>query len=340
MLHLKPLSRVSKDGKSAAGVPVALVENASATPSGILVLDCEGFSADGQELVELDPESGLTFQILPEKRENQRDVIFIVGASGSGKSTFAGNYMRVFQECFKTPASNILVVSADDFADPAFKGVDYTHIKADMNLVDNPIELDELTREDKNGVIKPSLVVFDDFEGISNKKVRDAVDVMQQKILEIGRKRKIYCIFISHRAANGRSTRYILNELTAFVMYPKFTSGQNLSYCLKQHLNVPEGLRSCFKNDPSWGRWIYIKNSAPQFIVSPYRACMFDADEVALALKKRSIIDRKRANMEAVKALTNQPKASKLLAIRGKTINNYETKEKYIDKYSDDEESD
>jgi hypothetical protein len=280
--------------------------------SGILLLDTE--ANIGQELIELAPESGETFQLLPEKRKGQRDVIMIVGSSGSGKSTFAGNYMRTFQECYKTTAKNILVISADDFQDPAFAGCNHTHIKADMTLVEQPIELDELTRgstpltpdarkHSKDGEFKPSLVVFDDFEGISNKRVRDAVETLQQRILEIGRKRMIYCLFLCHRPANGRSTRYILNELTGFVMFPRFTSGQNLSYALKTHLNVPEGLRACFKNDKSWGRWIYIKNSGIQYILSPFRACIFDSDEVALALKKRSLIDKKRANIEADKAL-------------------------------------
>ena len=281
--------------------PIALVKRADDSPSGILLLDTE--ANIGKELIELAPESGETFQLLPEKKKGQRDVIMIVGSSGSGKSTFAGNYMRTFQECYKTTAKNILVISADDFQDPAFAGCNHTHIKADMTLVEQPIELDELTRESKDGEFKPSLVVFDDFEGISNKRVRDAVETLQQRILEIGRKRLIYCLFLCHRPANGRSTRYILNELTGFVMFPRFTSGQNLSYALKTHLNVPEGLRACFKNNKSWGRWIYIKNSGIQYILSPFRACIFDSDEVALALKKRSLIDKKRANIEADKTL-------------------------------------
>ena len=51
--------------------PIALVKRADDSPSGILLLDTE--ANIGQELIELAPESGETFQLLPEKKKTDSE---------------------------------------------------------------------------------------------------------------------------------------------------------------------------------------------------------------------------------------------------------------------------
>jgi len=347
MLSLKTGGASAIKLSAGDGFPIAVVENEDKKIEGIVRLN-EEFT-NGKELIELPAGGDLKFQVVPEQRENMRDVIYVVGPSGSGKSYWCGEYMRVFQALFKCPAKNMVLISADDFSDPAFKMVNYTHIKADEDMVENPLDLEELTRKDKSGKALPSLILFDDFEGIHNKRVKQAVEALQQRVLEIGRKRAIYVLYVAHVSASGQASRLIANELTGFCMFPKYSSGQNLSYFLTNHLNVPEQLRTCFKNDKGWGRSIFIRNSAPQYIIAPYRCCMFDVDEVSSALKKRSLIDRVRARQEAEKIVggmrkhtepvktihrsTMQPVSNKL--VKCNNIVKKKNKSKYIEQFED-----
>lgn len=358
MLSLKTGGASAIKLSAGDGFPIAVVENEDKKIEGIVRLNEEITSEkNGKELIELPAGGDLKFQVMPEQRENMRDVIYVVGPSGSGKSYWCGEYMRVFQALFKCPAKNMVLISADDFSDPAFKMVNYTHIKADEDMVENPLDLEELTRKDKSGKALPSLILFDDFEGIHNKRVKQAVEALQQRVLEIGRKRAIYVLYVAHVSASGQASRLIANELTGFCMFPKYSSGQNLSYFLTNHLNVPEQLRTCFKNDKGWGRSIFIRNSAPQYIIAPYRCCMFDVDEVSSALKKRSLIDRVRARQEAEKIVGGMRKISQVrvpaigrtdtthakeVTYLPKKCNNIvkkKNKSKYIEQFEDSENS-
>jgi hypothetical protein len=310
MLSIKTGSNVKV--LTSDGFPIAIVESDDKKIEGVVRLNEQ--LTTGKELIELPADGDLKFQVMPEMRENLRSVIYVVGKSGSGKSYWCGEYMRIFQLLFKCPAKNMVLISADDFSDPAYKSVNYTHIKADDDMVENPLDLDELTRKDKSGKPLPSLILFDDFEGIHNKKVKQAVEALQQRVLEIGRKRLIYVLYVAHISASGQASRLIANELTGFVFFPKSGAGSNLGYFLTNHLNVPEQLRTCFKSDSGWGRSIYIQNTSPQYIISPYRCCMFDVDEVNSALKKRNLIDKIRAKQDAEKFVGG-------LKFKGKEVN-------------------
>lgn len=286
MLKLNKLNDKSRDGRT-----LAIIEDSNAEPQGILkILD-----NSGSQMIELPP--GLVFAPTPETRESQRDVIMVSGASGAGKSVWASNYARHFIHAFNATAERIFVISADDVEDPAFN-FPHRHIKIDEQMIAQPIELEELT--DKEG--QRTLCIFDDIEGVSNPKLQKATESLTQRVLELGRKRLISCIFICHRAAAGKATKYVLNELDSFVFFPKFSTGRNITYCLTHHLGVPEGMREALKGD-GWGRWVMLKTKAPQVIISEQRAAIYDADECAKALKKRNIVERKRAQIEATNSL-------------------------------------
>ena len=59
---------------------------------------------------------------------------------------------------------------------------------------------------------RPVLVIFDDCEAVTNAKEAKALASLQQMLLERGRKKKIYVVFISHRPSAGKATRIILVE--------------------------------------------------------------------------------------------------------------------------------
>jgi hypothetical protein len=75
-----------------------------------------------------------------------------------------------------------------------------------------------------------------------------------------------------------------------------------MTYCLQSHIGLERDMREYLKNS-DWGRSIRIKTSSPQILIGEGRAAVYDHDDVSHALKKRSIIDKKRATMEAEEML-------------------------------------
>lgn len=294
-LELLPIGRKSRSKTGQR--TIAFVESSDSEPVGILKISEED---GGEKMIEL-PKS-MVFSVTPETRPQMVDNFFIVGGQGSGKSYWAGNYCRHFMNAFNPDPEYITVISSDDYPDNAYN-FPHRHIKIDDEMVKTPITLDELTNPNKDS---RSLVIFDDIEGISNAKKQRAVDALTEAVLTMGRKRHIHVLFISHRSANGKMTKNILNELTGVVWFPKLGGGnRNLTYMLTKHLGVPEGMREALKSD-SWGRWVCLITKVPQVLVSEKRTAIFDADEVESAIKKRTIIDKKRSQKEAESMLKDE----------------------------------
>ena len=284
MLHLSPL------GKREIGLrPVAVVQDEYEGAIGMLKVG----ETVGDKLVELPKE--LHFTLCPETRDNLVHTIFISGGQGCGKSTFAGSYCKVFIEMFHPDPQYITIISADDVEDPAYD-FPHRHIKIDDEFADDPPDLDEFTNPEGRAI-----VIFDDCE-ITDKKKERALQGVMDAVLTRGRKRGISCIFISHRSADSKRTKMILTELNVAVWFPKLSSSRNTTYFLHHHLGMHEGMRNALKAE-GWGRWVALLTSAPQILISEKRGCIYDYDEVDKALKKRTIIDKKRAQKEAVEML-------------------------------------
>ena len=287
MLSLTPLNK-----RDIGLRPIAVVQDKDKEPIGLLKIG-DGTLKTGEKLIELPKE--LKFSVCPETRDNLVDNIFITGGAGSGKSTWCGDYCRLFIEMFHPKPEYVTIISADDVEDPAYD-FPHRHIKIDEEFAMDPPDIEEFTNKDGR-----SIVVFDDVE-ISDKKKENALQGVIEACLTRGRKRGINTLFISHRSADSKRTKMILTELNMCVWFPKISSSRNLTYMLHHHLGVPEGMRNALKAD-GWGRWVALKTSAPQVLISEQRAAIYDYDEVESAIKKRTIIDRKRAQKEAVDML-------------------------------------
>jgi len=298
MLVLERLGARPKGGKGKraepVGYPVAVVNDKTTNkPIGFLkvVEDCEG-----DELIEI-PEN-LEFQLMPETRDNLVSINFISGGAGCGKSTLASQFMRNFDAMYDVEPQYKIIISSDDIDDPAFADIPHIRVVVDDEFAENPPTLDQLTNP--NGF---SCVIFDDCEGVTNTKKLKALESVVDSVLTMGRKRGIHCGgFISHRSANGKQTKMILTEMNGIVWFPKLSSSRNLTYCLEKHVGVPAELRNYLKSS-DWGRWCFLRTSSPQILMGANRACIYNHDDITSALKKKSIIDKKRNHMEAESAL-------------------------------------
>lgn len=260
--------------------------------------------------------AGSTFHPLPTLADGQRDVLFLTGASGSGKSTASADCARTFCEVFSRSGRqpNVYIVCPDDPAlDPAFKnpGFEWGWVSPEA-LADDIPPLETLAEGDD-----PCLVIFDDTEAVSNKAAARAVETFSQACLERGRKRRIHVHFIGHRAAAGRSTRVILQEQNAVWLPTNGSGSGNVKYLLEKHLGIPGDVRAALKREADeFGRWIVIRTDAtPRYAVTPRRAFVFDEDDIQSALTSRKAASRTTAREKAkLEAAMAMPAASSLRA--------------------------
>jgi hypothetical protein len=231
---------------------------------------------------------GSRFTIMPELAEGQRDVIFITGASGSGKSTAAADYAKNFIETFREGGSlpNVVLVCPDS-DDRAFDGIKMIHVTPADLAAEMPTLDDFVARPGQ-----PTLMIFDDIEGLHDKKQQAALDSLVQAVLERGRKKMIYVLFLSHSAANGKSTKIILKEMRG-VWFPLTGNEGNLSYMLKKYLSIPPELKSQLKKHMSeFGPWIYIKTDTPtRYFITEKKVSVLDEDEIVRVAKMQKKLE-------------------------------------------------
>jgi len=193
------------------------------------------------------------FQIIPDSTK-ERDILYITGASGSGKTTFTAGYIKEYKKTYKK--NEIYVFSALK-EDETLDKLGIQRVKVGNNLIEDPLTIDDF---------KNSLVIFDDIDVISDKKVREAVYKILNSILETGRHTKTSCINTNHLPTAKNETRRILNEAHAIVYFPHSGSVRGINYLLtdyvgltKEDIQVIKGMKS---------RWCCIFKNYPQIAMT------------------------------------------------------------------------
>jgi hypothetical protein len=154
----------------------------------------------------------------------EREVFYIAGMSGSGKSVFAGKLINNYKKLF--PKNNVFLFSNKP-EDPALDKEKIFRIGLDDDLLDDQFDLNDLRNK---------LIVFDDVEANKNKYIQEELDRLRDLILQQGRSYHISFIYISHLLNDGKKTRTIINESHKIVVFPKYTTFHSLSYCLERYL--------------------------------------------------------------------------------------------------------
>ena len=175
---------------------------------------------------QLPPES--TFELCPNPK-TERQIIYITGASGSGKSYYANKFMEKYKKMY--PQNPIIIFSAIDDPDDSIK-VEMNRIRLDDSLVDDPIKVEELA---------DCLCIFDDVDSISNKAIKTAVWNIMNEVLQTGRHYRTSMIVTNHLSTAGHQTRIILNESHVIVVFPKSGSSRGIKYLLGNYCGLAKG---------------------------------------------------------------------------------------------------
>lgn len=157
---------------------------------------------------------------------HQRDVLYVTGMSGSGKSTYISNYISEYKRKF--PKNRLIVISTVT-EDKALDKHDPIRIMLDDDFIADPVKGEELA---------DSLVIFDDTDTIKDKALQQAVNHLKDDCLETGRHHRIFMCVVSHMMSNHRETRIVLNECTSMTFFPQSGSVGQIKYTLNKYFGV------------------------------------------------------------------------------------------------------
>lgn len=245
------------------GIPVAIIISknedkkkkgkATSTPIVSVSDTKEGIVRPTNEL-SLRDNPDLIFQPIPNP-ETERQILYITGSSGSGKSYFTRKYCNEFAKLYPKRAIYLFSsVTSDDSID-AIKGLN--RIKLTPEFLEENWEIEDF---------RDSLVIFDDTDCITDKKTRNKVNGVLNMILETGRHTNTYCIYTSHLACAGNDTKRILNEAHSITFFPATAGGRTLKYLLESYMGLDKEQIQKVKHLPS--RWITVCKSYPKCILS------------------------------------------------------------------------
>ena len=190
---------------------------------------------------------------------NQRDMIYISGQSGSGKSTWAGQYARSYQSSNKN--SKIIIFSAVD-SDKAFEGVKLKRVVFDQLIDDEGhIAEDMISLED----LKDSLTIFDDIDVIPGRTLRRYIQDLRDQCLQHGRHNNINMICTTHQLMNYKETKILLMEATKVVFFPTSGGAAQIKRFLKSYGELDSReISDIFKIK---SRWVMLNKAAPRYIL-------------------------------------------------------------------------
>lgn len=216
-------------------------------------------------------------QPLPCIEDHQVDNLFLCGKSGSGKSTFIGQYIKSFLLLFGKNSPIYLFSSKPMETEPNF-----------MPYADNIhqifLTIDELSDfcNDDEGISPyehfvnadgASLVIFDDVEDLSPK-IEKMVKAIQSNILKTGRSSKIYTINSRHVLNSGAKTKDIWVESTKIVLFPIGIPRCHLDYSLNRYLGFNKEQISNLLSTKS--RWVLLNNKVPTYVIDESRCYIVD----------------------------------------------------------------
>lgn len=199
--------------------------------------------------------------------KKERDVLYIFGQSGSGKSFYVQMYAKNYKVMYpKNPIYVFSTLADDKEGLDKIKGI--KRIKLDAEFINDAI----IPTADFSN----SLVIFDDVDNISDKKTKAVVWTYLNNMLQTGRHFNISVALTFHVSAGGNQTKMILNEATSLTFFPTTIGGRNLKYICDSYLGMEKEQIKKMKKIET--RWLTIHKTYPKVILSEKTAFILKND--------------------------------------------------------------
>lgn len=138
----------------------------------------------------------------------------------------------------------------------------------------------------KDSHFRDTMWIFDDVDVIPCTKIRDSVENFVLQIATMGRKHnaKQGCIsmcYLTHNSTVSKNSRLklLMNEASAYVIYPQNCSPRLLRYLLSNYGNYEMAGPGDMKKLKEHGRWLYFFRLYPQYIISQRSAEIINKNE-------------------------------------------------------------
>jgi len=213
---------------------------------------------ENDKVIELPDDS--TFQPIPNPDSKVREVWYVAGQSGSGKSYFARGIAENYKKLF--PEREVYLISKLDEDETLDKmKIGKPKRISLQSLVEDPPDIKEF---------EDCLVIFDDFDTLSAPFEKVVLKLIEDLAI-MGRHTRTSLLILSHYLTNYKKTRLILGEANYLVLYPLATAFKALKYVCENYggLNKEDiiGLKKL-------GRWILIAKNYPSYVISAHEAYM------------------------------------------------------------------
>lgn len=187
--------------------------------------------------------------------DRERFVSYITAKSGAGKSYYASKLTEEYHKFNPKNAVYLFSPFEQDGKSFNFKWITKIDIKHN-DFVTEDWNVEDFT---------DSLLILDDIESITNKKVKNILNDILNLVLEAGRKQRISCIYTSHLTMQGHGTRRILNEMHSLTLFPRSVGERTLKYILDTNYGMSKDQIERIKKLKS--RWVTIVQSYPMVVV-------------------------------------------------------------------------
>jgi hypothetical protein len=205
------------------------------------------------------------FQLIPNIKQ-ERDVITIIGKSGSGKSHFIYNYCLEYKKAY--PKREIYLFSKLKEDETLDKLKSIKRVKIDDSLLDEPIEPEE--------ELKECCVIFDDIDGL-DKLLSKNIKVLLEILIMQGRHWKTTVLYAGHTIdAKSTDGKRLLNETHYFVYFP-WGATRSIRYVLNSYIDLSKDTIQKIKSTNS--RWACIGTTYPQVIITEKHLMMVASNE-------------------------------------------------------------
>lgn len=184
--------------------------------------------------------------------KKERELIMCHGPSGSGKSTLVRKYAHEYK--LLHPDNQIFVISKIE-GDESFGDMEYLQIPIEAEII---ASIDSKTFQD-------ALVIFDDTDTISDKKLCSMVDHLKDLIAQEGRHYNTTAFICTHMACNYQKTRILLNECQKFIVFPQAGGKKQAKNMFVNYGGITNKKYELISKEPS--RWCMLNNSYPNYLV-------------------------------------------------------------------------
>lgn len=205
----------------------------------------------GVKSVELDSDE--MFELIPTPDREKRDVFYVAGQSGSGKSYIAKQLAQNYKKLF--PEREVYLVSKLE-KDETLDALDFIKRLNIQSFIDSYPSIEEFER---------CCIIFDDYDcltGEAHKVVHKLID----DIAITGRHTVTTMLCLSHFLTNFKLTRLLLMEATHFVVYPLSTAYKPLKYLLGTYVGIDDADIERFRKMGS--RWLCFKKGFPSYCIT------------------------------------------------------------------------